>query len=280
MGSRDDELNLGAQPPSDYGERRELGNVFNNIASAKKRGETNDEKPEVNIEDDLEPNEIVQKPKVERAGYFVIDIETYRDTEMKEDYEEYCRNKTVRSKKIVQPAAVKKNREEAESKFALSPFTGQVILVGLLDDNGKVIQFGLDGSTEKVILQDAWRAINTLMNEGYRMISFNGKKFDIPYLFKRALINGVYSTPTVAINELTHPYNNFHHYDVFNVLGDEGSLERWNYLFGFGTEFQGEGNEIGKWYEEKKLDVIRQKNIADIRKTGRVYELLKDWVVG
>ena len=229
-----DELELGGKSPGTFqGGKTELNNVFSNIERATAKKEKTGPEAIDQLIEDQEPNEILKKPVVTLPGYFALDIETYEDTEMKEDYREY--RKMKKAKTLVQPAAIKKAIVEAESKFALSPFSGQIILVGLLDNNGLKIQFGLDGSTEKVILQDAWRTINMLMSEGYRMLSYNGKKFDLPYLFKRALIKGVFSTPTVAVNELLHPYHNHYHYDIFGVLGEQGSLEEWNYLFGFGT---------------------------------------------
>ncbi len=270
--SDEDKERHGASSPDGYDQKVEISNVFSKIASSQETKEPIPEHIPTKLEAELDLN----KPDKVSGNYFVVDIETYRDTEMKEDYGKYCAGNIGILK---DPIKIKAKLKANADKFALSPFTGQVILVGLLDNNGQTMQYGLDGATEKVVLQDAWRTMNTLMSEGYRMVSFNGKKFDVPYLWKRAMIKGINLTPTIALNLLMHQYNNFWHYDVFNVLGGEGSLAKWNYLLGYGTEFENIANEIAGWYEEKKFDVIKQKNIADIRKTGRIYEQIRDWVI-
>ncbi len=283
-GNRTDDLHKhGAQSPDNYEEKTEVGDVFHNIALAtekKERGVAEGEKPELNI-----GNDPIEDSKYNLSGsiatqpqqYFVLDVETYQDRNMKDDYRDFFGGKIG---KLVDPIKIKAKIKANQEKFALSPTTGEVILIGLLDGNGKEIQIGLDGSTEKVILEDGWRAINNLLKAGYRMVSYNGKAFDLPFLFIRGLINGIASTPTIAINTLTHPYNNHQHYDCFNVLG-EGSLEQWNYLFGYGENYENiNGAMIGEMFEKKEFAEIRAKNIGDLRKTGRLYELLKGWVVG
>ena len=273
----------GGAGPGDYEQKPELNNVWEMLEKKdeeikeekiSERGVADGKKPELTIEDDLE--NAIRKP-VDSNKYFCIDIETYAD-DMKDDFNEY--QKTKKSKTLVQPKAIEKAIAEAESKFALSPITGQIILIGIMNNDGKIQQYGLDGATEKVTLEDGWRAINMLMDDGYRMISFNGKSFDIPYMFRRAIIKGIMLKPTIAVNELTHPYSNFYHYDVYNVLewNKAGSLEVWNYLMGFGTTFESEGNAIAEWYEKKEYSTILSKNQADLRKTGRIYEILKRWV--
>src|SRR5690606_35737261 len=99
---------------------------------------------------------------------------------------------------------ISKEKVKLFEKMALSPLTGRILTVGLLSDspipNADTVQIydkqlhcivaGLDGKDEKQIVEWTLDMLNDLYQDGHSLITYNGKKFDIPYIIQRAIILG------------------------------------------------------------------------------------------
>jgi len=96
-------------------------------------------------------------------------------------------------------------KQAALDKLSINAHTGKIILAGMISDkpipdwtNDAVEQgyaetlIGLDGNSETYIVTYLWNCIYSELESGGRIVTYNGKKFDIPYLIKRAMILGVH----------------------------------------------------------------------------------------
>lgn len=235
--------------------------------------ETPDQPIEVGNDKSGTFNEISPEEKYEKK-YFVFDIETYR-AKLEPEFEEYKINNNRGN--LVDPKKIAKKDEATVEKFAANPRTGMIILSGFYDSVSKeATQIGLGKATEKIVLQETIEKLNYFMSKNYIMITYNGKSFDIPFLYKRALINGVPLKPIVNYSDLIHPYSNRLHVDLFGVFGEGGKAE-WSYLLGLSTEWENQAKEIAKWYIKREFGEIRSKNLEDLKETAMIYEAVKEW---
>lgn len=84
---------------------------------------------------------------------------------------------------LVDPVKIEAKKAEAKAKqidgMALSPLTGKVACIGIHNKHGAYTLMG----DEAEMLTNAYEVIR-----GVHLFTFNGKAFDIPYIFKRGII--------------------------------------------------------------------------------------------
>lgn len=212
----------------------------------------------------------------------IIDIETYRNVD----------NLPFLKYKMgdIQPPANYKDPEKiaqykAEQtvklyeKAALSPLTGKIILIGMYSERASFlttmpISLELDPyfMNEQTMLAKFW---DILDNNADIIVSYNGKQFDMPFIYARSLLVGV--KPTVAWNDLCNKYNNRIHIDLFQMLG-EGRLQEWAYLIGATNTLDSEGNMVGKWFEQGDYQSVIDHCHADLLNTFAVAEKVVPWM--
>lgn len=81
-----------------------------------------------------------------------------------------------------------------EDRLALDPHTAEVCAIGYLDDDGITLT-GFSGESEKELLQGFWaRTFPDHDNnaiEHHKIIGWSFLGFDLPFIWKRSLINGI-----------------------------------------------------------------------------------------
>jgi len=117
-------------------------------------------------------------------------------------------------------------RAEQVEKMALSPLYGRMCAWVAIDDGGPVYNGCIAESSdeaETVIIEKAFETLS-----GKRIITYNGNGFDLPFIYRRAVLLGVdprqYGMPTLA--SLTARYNNTIHVDLMQVWCGFGSFEK------------------------------------------------------
>jgi len=184
--------------------------------------------------------------------------------------------------------------EDLKQGLGFSPLTGEIIALGVLNyeqDRG-VIYFQAPGAqieefeekgtrfrpaTEKEMLADFWKGA-----EYYdEFITFNGRRFDIPFLMIRSAVHHLRPTK----NLMSHRYlesqkSDQRHIDLQDQLSFYGALRRrgdlhlWSRLFDIPSP-KGEGvsgDQIGRLFREKKFLEIARYNAADLRATKALYD--------
>lgn len=213
----------------------------------------------------------------------VIDIETVGTPW--EDHDAYVREYLIKGMSEAEA-------EEEKRRGALSPFTGRIVAIGVMNaetkkscamyevPNQKELVVRRDGlrtlisGTEKQILEKFW----DYLGRGDRFISFNGRQFDGPFLMIRSAINNV--TPK---RDLIGNRYRFHpNCDLREVLNFNGAVNsrqmRFNLdlackAFGIASsKTEGmDGRSVETLYRAGRYEDIALYCLEDVRATSELY---------
>lgn len=164
-------------------------------------------------------------------------------------------------------ADLEKKRLGIYEKAAFSPLTGRVAVIGY-------IAISDDGSEKKEVLttQDSSeRELLTLMSDVMtsldprRIVTFNGRRFDLPFLVSRSIILGIcgYQWPLGH-----HPA----HIDICDYL--DGSLEAWSVAIR-NTRKEAPSSDVPALIAAGEWDVVIRHCADDITLTMDLYNKLR-----
>jgi 3'-5' exonuclease len=180
--------------------------------------------------------------------------------------------------------------------LGFSPLTGQLVALGLYDlerakgvvyyvGRGDEEDFTEEGysfrqRSEKDILADFWEGAKSYDT----FVTFNGRGFDVPFLFHRSAIHGI--RPTKNLLEGRYPYQqkSCRHVDLQDELTFYGAMSRRPslHLFcrAYGIESpKGEvsGDDVAELFREKKFRDIASYNAKDVVATTELYLKWRDY---
>jgi len=202
---------------------------------------------------------------------------------------------------ITDPAARDVRREEIARLLSLWPLTAQVVCIAMLNVEscrGKALfqaeDFDLPdapmgGSVEFVPCADEAELLTEFWELAVRydtIITFNGRGFDVPFLYMRSAVLNV---PISRRDWLGYRYAVEPHCDLleqltfYNVSGREGAARRFNldfYCKAFGLESpkaQGvTGMDVGRMLAEGRNREIAEYCLRDVYATAQLYKIWKD----
>lgn len=223
----------------------------------------------------------------------IFDIETYHRED--EQYLNYRMGNFKAPSTWKDPDKIANNIAEqkvkAKSKMALSAMTGKITLIGMLQESTPaqcestplggmhLIQLGMtDERSEEDMLLIFWNLVKAALLSGEKIVSYNGKKFDLPYAFQRSVILGIGMSIPVNIDRLLYKYSNENHVDLFQVMGEEGGLVDWSYLTGSTDSLEKDGLKILSWYAKGEYAKIKDKNTIDLFQTYELYKRVIRWI--
>ncbi len=219
----------------------------------------------------------------------VLDIETvgFELENLAESQKEFL----LRYAEKEQDPVIKKEKKDETARYlSLYPFTAQIISIGLLntETEGSLVLFNSDqkeeweveeknikykGESEKEILKLFW----SFIVKTDKVITFNGRNFDIPFLMLRSAMLQV----KPSINLIHNRYNITKHIDLLDQFTFYGISRKFNldfYCHAFGItspKSKGvSGMEIKEMYKAGKVKNIAVYCGEDIKAT---YELYKIW---
>ena len=184
-------------------------------------------------------------------------------------------------------AKTEEEKRDALLKLALTPFTAQVVAIGMLNpdtNQGKVFyqdaggQPGLseDGlvefvpGTEQQILEHFWE---TIKRYG-QFITFNGRGFDSPFLMLRSALLGV----KPSRNLLPYRYSANESCDLMEQLTFYGAFRKFSldfYCKGFGIKSPKSegvtGLDVAPLFAEGKFKEIAEYCLRDVRATAELF---------
>lgn len=187
----------------------------------------------------------------------------------------------------------KKEIEDMKEKLGLYPLTGEIVAIGVLDvdqEKGavyyqapgeKIEDFEENGikfkaCTEKEMLENFWKGAEQYSE----FISFNGRGFDVPYMFARSAVHKVRPSK----NLLSNRYLNLQKFDALHIdLKDQlsyygavwktGTLHLWCRALGIKSPKENmNGDEVGEQFKEKKYIDIAKYNVDDLWATKNLYK--------
>ncbi|MBI5401093.1 MAG: ribonuclease H-like domain-containing protein [Candidatus Yonathbacteria bacterium] len=182
---------------------------------------------------------------------------------------------------------------EIKNNLGLSPLTGRIVAIGVLDDekgkgavyfdapNARAIDREENGMklkpmNEKEMLEHFWRGVA----EYETFISFNGRGFDVPFLMVRSAVHGIRPTKDLMSNRyLGNQDYDSRHIDLMDQLSfygavrRRGSLHMWCRAFGITSPKSAgiTGADIKRLYDERRFEDIARYNAGDLAATRALY---------
>jgi hypothetical protein len=188
-------------------------------------------------------------------------------------------------------------KEAVPRRLGLSPGTGRIIVIGMLNvSNGKGgvfvegrnkgwVESGPEGfvrydGDEKELLEEFWRMLGS---NARRIVSFNGRGFDGPYLMIRSALHGV----RPSMNLVGYRFALDPHCDLAEVISFFGatrenfSLDYWCRRFGITSPKEEglDGSLVQQYHEDGRLDEIVDYCVRDVIATAALYERLETTLV-
>lgn len=197
----------------------------------------------------------------------------------------------VQQEYLLKFADTDEKREAEIQKLSLTPLTAQVIAIAMLNPEtmaGKVFyqankpdhHRSADGTVEfragkeEDVLRGFWEAVQHYD----RIVTFNGRTFDCPFLMLRSAIHRIRPTK----NLMPYRYDPAHHCDLLDQLTFYGAARRFNldfYCKSFGIpspKGQGiTGLDMGPLFQKGEFRTIAEYCLGDVVATS---ELFKRWV--
>lgn len=189
--------------------------------------------------------------------------------------------------------------KDMKNRLGFSPLTAEVVVIGVLnyEENKGVIYFQAPGAnlnefeegnfkfrpaSEKEMLEDFWKGVAAYDE----FISFNGRRFDVPFLMIRSAIHRIKPTKNLMSNRyLENQKYNAKHIDLLDQLTfygaawKKGDLHLWSRAFGIESpKSEGSGEEVGKWFEEGKFVDIAKYNVKDLIATKELYDYWNNYL--
>ena len=188
-------------------------------------------------------------------------------------------------------------REAVPRRLGLAPGTGRVIVIGmqnvtsgqtggvLVDGEGDAwtdggpMGFKRFAGDERSILAEFWKRVE----HAGRIVTFNGRMFDGPFLMIRSAILGLTPTRNLA----GYRYSVDPHCDLADVLKFQGAvrdsfgLDYWCRRFGITSPKEEglDGSMVQEFYENGRLDEIVEYCVRDVVATGALYASLRETLI-
>lgn len=181
---------------------------------------------------------------------------------------------------------------DENNQDSLSPYDGQIISLGMYDlerDLGSVYFVGKadidpfsDGSfdyksrTEKELLEDFWETAK----DYDVLVTFNGRAFDLPFIYMRSLALEVKPTVEVAKQRFVTKQSHLYHVDLLDEYSFHGSVSHRPSLARLCETFSIDnpklhmrGEEVTEHFLDKKVSEIARYNAGDVIAIKALYGL-------
>ncbi|TDJ80268.1 3'-5' exonuclease [Campylobacter volucris] len=181
--------------------------------------------------------------------------------------------------------ALNKQKEESGSEFLPLPFHKIVSICAVIADKfGNFIKVNkIKGENEKQMLEDFF---NFITKHKPRLISFNGKNYDMPLLVIRAL---KYNINASAYLDVSNKWDNYKskyaenkHCDLLESLGSFGQkglkLDTLCTMAGLPGKYDVSGDQVLELFYDGKIEKIHEYCESDVLNTYMLflkYELIK-----
>ena len=227
-------------------------------------------------------------------GKLVFDIETIgADFNLLDETSQEVLTRWIK-KETASDEEYEKELAEVKNGLCFSPLTGQIVAIGVYDvekDKGAVYFQAPDGSVsdfedgnikfrvlgEKEMLAQFWN----LAEKYDEFVSFNGRTFDVPFLFVRSAISGIRPSKNLMANRyLSSQPQNAKHIDLldqltfYGAVRRKGNLHLWSKAFGIKRPKEEgiSGDDVGQLFKEKRFLDIAKYNVGDLQATKSLYE--------
>jgi len=206
--------------------------------------------------------------------------------------------------KIPDPVDRETRRTEIERQFSLWPLTAHVVCIAMLNTEslrGQVLftaddyedDAGEAGPVEFVPCADEIELLSAFWDAAKHyqsVVTFNGRGFDVPFLYLRSAVLNV---PITRKDWLGYRFATDPHCDLaeqltfYGVSGREGAAKRFNldfYCKAFGIESPKShgitGMDVGQLLADGRYRDIAEYCLRDVRATVELYRIWKERLAG
>jgi DNA polymerase elongation subunit (family B) len=165
--------------------------------------------------------------QIKESNQIAIDIETMPDKSVVGLLPEPSIDSRLKDPDKIEDAKVKAKIEQIE-KMALSPLTGKIASIAYYNNEIQEVDIITDDN-EIELLNNFWKKII-----GKQIITYNGKSFDVPYIFKRGIIHKLEWATIRNMKQYTDRFKSeSKHIDVMAEFCDFGKFEKLDNLARF-----------------------------------------------
>lgn len=163
-------------------------------------------------------------------------------------------------------AYLEEKRRAVYERAALSPLTAEVAVAGLAWRGEGATEWELEVLDARYGEEQLLRALDERVTalDPRRIVTYNGTRFDIPFISARYAIRGMssYQWPTGK---------DYQHIDMFRLLGEQGSLEQWSIALGMGNKGFS-GADVPALIAAGEWDTVREHCEDDVACTAELYD--------
>jgi len=175
---------------------------------------------------------------------------------------------------LTRDCATNEDRQTELDRAGLYPVTGQVVCIGMLGRGAGSTNTLLTRRqrSERQMLSDFWETVRAFD----RIVTFNGRSFDVPFLLVRSAILGVVPG---RFDLLGYRFAHHPHCDLLEQLTGYGATRKFPlelYCKAFGitsSKANGGGAEVAKWFaageHERLLRARRAHGLDELRHPHR-----------
>ncbi|MEQ8924699.1 MAG: 3'-5' exonuclease [Fulvivirga sp.] len=213
-----------------------------------------------------------------------LDIETVSQTYDYDSMDERLKKQWARKASFLKREEGVSDEELYLERAGIFAEFGQIIVIGMafFHQEGDELQLrtkALKSDNEKELLEE-FKSILSKMNSDLLLCAHNGKEFDVPYLSRRMLVNGI-ALPDALNLSGKKPWE-VNHLDTMDMwkFGDWKHYTSLDLLAGiFGIESSKsdmDGSMVnGVYHKENGLDEIADYCIQDVIVTAQLYAKLR-----
>lgn len=184
--------------------------------------------------------------------------------------------------------------------LGFSPLTGKIVAIGVYDtlknkgvvyfqapdvieEEYKEAGFLFKPMEEKEMLENFWQGVKNYKE----FVSFNGRQFDVPFLFIRSAINKI----RPSLNLMSNRYLKFQNYGVkhidlqdqlafYGAVRRKGNLHLYCNAFGIRSpKAEGvSGDDVGRLFKNREYRQIAEYNSWDLIATAELYERWEKYI--
>jgi predicted PolB exonuclease-like 3'-5' exonuclease len=205
-----------------------------------------------------------------------LDIETVGNMEAAKNLPEPKANGRLKDPAKIAADIAEKKAEQVE-KLGLDPLTGRIIAAAAVNIDDGNEWFGvIDEATDDKEIVLIGTIMNIICEDDTRLVTFNGAGFDLPYIYKRALILGVPLGGVPPLSTWLKRYNTDKHVDLMQVWTNFGGYVALDTLAKMVLGKSKVDVDVMTFPEMIKTEEgrrqIREYNLQDVRLTAELFK--------
>ena len=216
-------------------------------------------------------------PAAYQYNIFVFDIETIPQEELTVPLWQELERKT--GNEVVK---ISENEETVRLRLqSVNPAFGRIFCIAVLYrsmnsqgvwEEAREVFYDSD---EKALLSNFWRRLADFSSRRTLFVSFNGLRFDVPFIIARTLAQGLPQTNKLFLD--TYRYGRFPHFDACFALENQMTLEAACEMLGLDSPKTEDirGSQVYEYYKRGQILAILNYCLRDVESTHEIFRKIQ-----